>query len=136
MTPPERRRAEDVEERLEREIFPRLGGIDSKLIVLDAGMTKLLIEGCPQRKDDLRRTEAVEEVVPKIFDKLDRFGQDLSLHQISMSKQIDNVRVWVLTGVAVVLFSLAGYFGAEYLRMLATKRNGHSAPAGVVAPVK
>jgi len=117
----DRKRVQDVYESLHEEVFPRLGAIDSKLTLLESGMTKVLIDGCPRRIDDLQRTKQVEEGMERIFDKIDGFGEVLSGARIDMvtqvgkinndvAMQISNIRTWMLTAVVILLIAVVGYF--------------------------
>jgi len=130
MTPPnphqfERRRAEDVYRVVEDQVFPRLGSIDTKIISLEQGIQKLMIDGCTHRDGDLRRTESVEEGMGRIFEKIDCFGEVLAEARVDMvtqvgiiktdiTKQIGGIRIWVLTGIVVALLGLLIYFAKDY----------------------
>lgn len=118
MTTPEaqvdRKRVQDVYDSLHEEVFPRLGVIDTKLTTLETGVNHILINGCPQRANDVRRTERLEANIEKIFEKVDSFGECLSEHRVDMTKRIEGVRSWVLGGCIVVLVSLLSFFAMDY----------------------
>jgi hypothetical protein len=115
-----RRRAEDVFRALENDIFPRLGAIDTKIVSLEHGVQKLMVEGCAQREGDLRRTGAVEEGMERIFEKIDSFGEVLTTARVDMvaqvstiktdmTKQIGGIRIWVLSGCVAVLMGILAF---------------------------
>jgi hypothetical protein len=126
-----RKRVEDVYDSLHKEVFPRLGEIDTKLARLENVVTKISIDGCPRRGDDLRRTQVVEEGMERIFEKIDDFGNTLSDARVEMvaqagdmkhdvAKQISGIRSWVLTAVVILLLAVAGYFVKSYFDRMAT----------------
>lgn len=141
MTPPgpyqyDRRRAEDVFRVVEEEVFPRLGSIDTKIDNLEHGLSRLTVEGCAHRVGDLHRTAQVEASTNKIFDRIEEFGAVLSEARIDMvnqvggirtdmQKQIGGIKIWVLTGVVVILVAIAGFFLQRHFE------NGDSPPAQV-----
>lgn len=139
----ERRRAEDVFRALENEVFPRLGAIDTKIEYLEHGVQKLMMEGCAHREGDLRRTEKVEEHMSRIFEKIDGFGEVLAEARVDMvaqvgviktdmTKQIGEIRIWVLTGIVVALLGLLIYFAKDYAHDI--EQHVGKAPAAVSAP--
>ena len=120
-----RRRADYVYRALDRDVFPRLGGIETKVGNLDASVNKLIAEGCAQRQGDLKRTVVVEESMERIFEKIDDFGSVLSEARIDMvkqvsgiredvTKQVGGIRAWVLGGCVVALVSLLGFL-SQYI---------------------
>jgi len=115
-----RRRADDVYRALDRDVFPRLGEIESKVGNLDGSVNRLISEGCAQRKGDLRRTEEVEDRLQRIFEKIDGFGNVLSEARVDMvkqvggiredvQKQIGGIRSWVLGGCIAALMGLLAF---------------------------
>lgn len=119
MTPPhERRRAEDVFQAIENDVFPRLKKIDDKIEDLEGGIVNLQVRGCAHREGDTLRMVAVESQVTKIFDKIDTFGTTLGEHRVDVTKQIGGIRTWVLTGVAAVLMALLSFFAVEYFNSI------------------
>jgi len=127
LTPPtnphqyERRRAEDVFRVVEDEVFPRLGAIDTKISNLEHGISKLAVDGCAHREGDLHRTRTVEEQATRIFERIDDIGSKISDARIQMvtqvgeiktnvEKQVGGIKAWVLTGVVIILLSVAGFF--------------------------
>jgi len=105
----DRKRVQDVYDSLHEEVFPRLGAIDTKLTALDLGVNAILINGCPQRANDVRRTERLESNIEKIFEKIDGFGECLAEHRVDVTKQIGGIRSWVLGGCVAVLVALLGF---------------------------
>lgn len=142
MDPKDRRRAEDVYHAIKDEVFPRLNRIDEKIVVLDEGVRKLQMEGCPHRQGDLRRTESVEESMGRIFEKIDCFSEELTASRVDLvtqvgaiktdlvlqvggiktevTKQGGGIMVWVLSGVIVVLVGLLIYFAKDYAQDIET----------------
>lgn len=127
----DRRRAEDVFRALENEVFPRLGGIDTKIDFLEHGVQKLMVEGCAQRVGDLRRTEVVENGMIRIFEKIDGFGEVLAEARVDMVKQVgaiktdaekrySGLKMWIQAGVIVVLVALLVYFVKDYAHDIET----------------
>jgi len=115
MAPPfDRRRAEDVYRAIEDDVFPRI-------VNLELDVKKLTVDGCAHRHGDLLRTQNVEVTTLRIFERIEVFGKDLAAHQIDMTNQLGEVRLnveskvggikaWVLTGVVIILLSVAGFF--------------------------
>lgn len=150
----DRRRAEDVYRALESDVFPRLGAIDTKIVSLEQGVQKLIINGCSQRPGDVRRTEVVEDQMTRIFEKIDSFGEVLADARVEMvrqvgeiatdlteqvgtmkegvTKQVGGIRIWVLTGVVVVLLGLLIYFVKDYAHDIESYVG--KAPAAVTQP--
>ncbi|MCL5884847.1 MAG: hypothetical protein M1377_05835 [Deltaproteobacteria bacterium] len=147
MTPPnphqfERRRAEDVFRAMEEDVFPRLGAIDTKIVSLEQGVQRLMVEGCAHREGDLQRTRSVEESMGRIFEKIDSFGTELSEARVDlvaqvgviktdMAKQIGGIRTWVLTGIVVALLGLLVYFAKDYAHDI--EQHVGKAPAAIGA---
>jgi hypothetical protein len=145
MTTPEaqadRKRVGDVYDALHDEVFPRLGAIDTKLTTLEHGMQTILIQGCPQRADDLRRTHSLELSIGKIFDKIDGFGATLSEFRVDVTKEIggiktditgkgSGIRIWILTAALSVAVGLLVYFAKDYARDIET----HVGKAAIISP--
>ena len=106
MTPPhqyERRRADDVYKAIEEDVFPRI-------VNLELDVKKLTVEGCAHRQGDLLRTQSVELNMGKIFDKIDDIGSAVSEARVDRVKQVGGIKAWVLTGVVIILLSVAGFF--------------------------
>jgi hypothetical protein len=123
----DRRRAEDVFRALENEVFPRLGGIDTKIEFLEHGVQKLMIDGCAQRAGDVHRTQAVESSVARIFEKIDSFGEVLADTRVDMveqvggiredvQKQIGGIRAWVLGGCVAALIGVLGFIADKIFK--------------------
>ena len=111
---PTRRRSEDVYKVIEDDIFPRI-------INLEVDVKKLATKGCALRNGDMLRTQTVEASLEKIVDKIDKLGERMAEARvgmagqvgeikINMEKQIGSIRTWVLTGVVIILLSVAGFF--------------------------
>jgi hypothetical protein len=114
-----RRRADDVYRALDRDVFPRLGEIETKIGNLDESVNRLISDGCAQRPGDLRRTEVVEDQMERIFEKIDSFGEVLTAARVDMvaqvgviktdmTKQIGGIRSWVLGGCVATLIGVLG----------------------------
>ena len=163
MTPPQgetpqydRRRAEDVYRTMEKDIFPRLGAIDSKIDSLEHGVQKLMVEGCAQRSSDMHRVEATEHGIERIFEKIDDFGGLLSDARVAMvaqvgviktemteqvgaiklnqERQYGGLKAWIQAGVIVILFGVAGYFARDYLHNIEKHLGGAPEAISTTAP--
>jgi len=117
----DRRRAEDVFRVVEDEVFPRLGAIDTKISNLEHGISRLAVDGCAHREGDLHRTRTVEDQALRIFEKIEDIGNKISDARVqmvtqvgeiktNMEKQVGGIKAWVLTGVVIILLSVAGFF--------------------------
>jgi hypothetical protein len=138
-----RRRAEDVFRALENEVFPRLGGIDTKIEFLEHGVQKLMVDGCAQRAGDIHRTQAVESSVERIFEKIDSFGEILADARVDMVEQVgaiktdaekrySGLKMWIQAGVIVVLVALLVYFVKDYAHDIETHVGKQ--PATITSP--
>jgi len=139
VTPPnshqyDRRRAEDVFRVVEEEVFPRLGAIDTKISSLEQGVNKISLDGCAHRQGDLLRTQRVETNTEKIFDKIEDLGNSISEAAVDMvkqvgdiktdvAKQVGGIKAWVLTGVVIILLSVASFFLQKHYDMLYSDRD-------------
>ena len=115
---PTRKRSEDVYKAIEDDVSPRI-------INLEMDVKKLATKGCALRNGDMLRTQVVEASLEKIFDKIDKLGERMAEARVDMTgqvgeikanveKQIGSVRTWVLTGVVIILLSVAGFFLQEH----------------------
>jgi hypothetical protein len=115
-----RRRADDVYRALDRDVFPRLGEIETKVGGLDGSVKKLIAEGCAHRAGDLQRTATVEDSMTRIFEKIDGFGKVLADARVDMveqvggirtdvQKQIGGIRAWVLGGCVAALIGALSF---------------------------
>jgi len=71
----------------------------------------------------------VETNTEKIFDKIEDLGNSISEAAVDMvkqvgdiktdvAKQVGGIKAWVLTGVVIILLSVAGFFLQKHYEML------------------
>jgi len=129
----DRRRAEDVFRVVEDEVLPRLGAIDTEISNLEHGISRLAVDACAHREGDLHRTRTVEDQAVRIFEKIEDIGNKISTARVDMvtqvgeikinvEKQVGGIKAWVLTGVVLILLSVAGFFLQKHYEAIYSDR--------------